>query len=1149
MLTGPSSTSRYSADTFMALPARNKPRKGQKQAAKESDVQPSKMRTAMDAINRFLWDPALEKSQVVIGYLDRFIGIKEKRLEDINFQDDWASVDPFEEFTLPQHRIQYIKYFGQVVWDKREPGRRDDVFGSYGENAALIQDFVKPEDPGVDDDDRNRSQQPEDPRETLRARLREAAWKREEKKRPNVFICFRVLEEKTIQRVIQIQNSNELLKEAALPPHLLHFTLLTMRLSLNCEEQMKKARQLLKDFNISDYVCNDEPIRLKGLGCFRERVLYAIPVDQSGMLTRLHEALRDHMSLGLGQSVLVGQREGQFVPHMTVAKLNRAMTRAGKSISPSNYGRFVNSTFANTRIRALHLCRMEPPGESQSFYLSDCTLPCPSPFLFHSWERLTQRVPHAIQDYVDQELESYRRGRVLADSIPAKALTKKLVILRTLKGQAGVDYCKRTYPGHVFVQAVTEVLDAMAESQANIVFHSAYFFKVWQYRKLLKLAAVAAYDVSIVDYFPVDVESAGAWALKSNQPLYRTLKSFHQWERHCAAETEDYDSKVVNQDERTLYVFDLDHTLLFTPEKASWERLNGKPWRKDCGSWITSAHSVASASDSLCTPGPYYDTFKAVAREVKPGVDRIVVLTGRISRLQSSVEELLHRWGICADEVILKDTRRDEESVAAYKARVITSFTRFFGNIHFYDDKIENIRAVESRLSCIDNVKLISHDTRANSTGNLDFGMQISPIELESKIEGLRALVGHLANAWRATLHDCRVTIPADVPSTALLIPFGSFILGRRNSAENDLDCCFLLDTSVSSSLESLASGLARRVKELPRAGQNVARVRVHEALRARCPRISFLVKIGEWQHEVDAVFLPVENLEVLLKNHGSSFDTETLVAFPAEYRAIVSDIKESYGSEISTPFRAMLGLELAAEALAIVARIGYSTFRKLLEASLTILKLGGLRGNHLGMIKTFQMTALLVEFLAKQDEQTTALTPLSIKQVLQAFWKFLSGLPVERWQTALRGVAEDSSTGFTTCNLIYLERLRDLSQSAGNASDIVEFLQNKQCASVPDRYTEVALILETRDEWKTRLALNAGLPGIVRDICEHANGEFYARGDGCVSFTRGRAIIKLHMRDNSVDYSVNTILSKLLLPRETKLTVSVSDNTDALHP
>ncbi|KAJ7600539.1 hypothetical protein C8J56DRAFT_813343 [Mycena floridula] len=84
---------------------------------------PTKLRTSTDVLNRLLWDPTSNKDNFVIGYEDRFVGIKECALSA------WSRELENEAF-IPLHRIVYFKRTtdGIVVWDKRS--KIDLIFGS-----------------------------------------------------------------------------------------------------------------------------------------------------------------------------------------------------------------------------------------------------------------------------------------------------------------------------------------------------------------------------------------------------------------------------------------------------------------------------------------------------------------------------------------------------------------------------------------------------------------------------------------------------------------------------------------------------------------------------------------------------------------------------------------------------------------------------------------------------------------------------------------------------------------------------------------------------------------------------------------------------------------------------------------------------------
>ncbi|XP_030606383.1 leukocyte receptor cluster member 9 isoform X1 [Archocentrus centrarchus] len=93
-----------------------------------------RMRTADDVISRILWDPSVDASEFVVGYVDRFLGVLERPFCDFNWETNPCDCDYTAELALPKHRIQYFTYRGLRVWDRHT--RTDRVFGSTGQSLA-----------------------------------------------------------------------------------------------------------------------------------------------------------------------------------------------------------------------------------------------------------------------------------------------------------------------------------------------------------------------------------------------------------------------------------------------------------------------------------------------------------------------------------------------------------------------------------------------------------------------------------------------------------------------------------------------------------------------------------------------------------------------------------------------------------------------------------------------------------------------------------------------------------------------------------------------------------------------------------------------------------------------------------------------------
>ncbi|KAJ5535502.1 hypothetical protein N7527_001756 [Penicillium freii] len=80
----------------------------------------NRLRPAGDIINRITWDSAFERSNYIIGFVDRFEGQLEITM------GSWKKETTDEEF-IPQHRVLYIRHTnGEIVWDRRR--RIDTIF-------------------------------------------------------------------------------------------------------------------------------------------------------------------------------------------------------------------------------------------------------------------------------------------------------------------------------------------------------------------------------------------------------------------------------------------------------------------------------------------------------------------------------------------------------------------------------------------------------------------------------------------------------------------------------------------------------------------------------------------------------------------------------------------------------------------------------------------------------------------------------------------------------------------------------------------------------------------------------------------------------------------------------------------------------------
>lgn len=132
-----------------------------------------RMRTADDVISRILWDPSVDASQFVVGYVDRFLGVLERPFCDFNWETSPCDCDYATELALPRHRIQYFSHRGQRVWDRHS--RTDRVFGSTGQSLAppFGREGEVDGEPGGADEDVSGPEETEPEQSTTRKHLEE----------------------------------------------------------------------------------------------------------------------------------------------------------------------------------------------------------------------------------------------------------------------------------------------------------------------------------------------------------------------------------------------------------------------------------------------------------------------------------------------------------------------------------------------------------------------------------------------------------------------------------------------------------------------------------------------------------------------------------------------------------------------------------------------------------------------------------------------------------------------------------------------------------------------------------------------------------------------------------------------------------------
>ncbi|KAL5014423.1 hypothetical protein ScPMuIL_008693 [Solemya velum] len=344
-------------------PARNKKKKKKKgnnaSDIKDDEVLEKKpMKTAYDVVKKILWDSDLLGEDFVVGYLDRFTGIEEKDFSSLNWEDI-TSTDR-SSLALPEHRIHYFKYRGEMVWNKNN--RLDNVFGSTGSGLAIAHAIhnkaggqTNVDTVGKDNNERHDERDEECTVESeLLSDARDDEFTaeselllngagifdhlNEDKKdtRPNYFVALRITNEEIIANVKEVQEyilqQDASFRDCCFTSERLHVTLFAVR--LDSEEQVARTKSVLESCrsDLKRMLIHAEPLKLKGLGAFHIKVIH-VKVEECENLTRAVDFVRSRLEEELIQTSLSYE---VFIPHMTIMNLSRKRARAiSKKIYPT----------------------------------------------------------------------------------------------------------------------------------------------------------------------------------------------------------------------------------------------------------------------------------------------------------------------------------------------------------------------------------------------------------------------------------------------------------------------------------------------------------------------------------------------------------------------------------------------------------------------------------------------------------------------------------------------------------------------------------------------------------------------------------------------------------------------------------------------
>lgn len=198
----------------------------------------------------------------------------------------------------------------------------------------------------------------------------------QDKMRPNYFLAVRVTDEEIRHGVEQVQDyllDNEpVYGPCCILPQALHITLFT--LGLDTPEQVSYAAEVLQRIK-SDIISSlpKEPLQINGVSNFYNRVIYAKVHYKPDFMNFV-----DHLKLLVKEAGLEIRDGHDFVPHMTIMKVTRPVSRqkGSKNVDPWLYNNFEDMSFGQQVIDGIYLCCMGSERREDGFYM------CPSEIHF-----------------------------------------------------------------------------------------------------------------------------------------------------------------------------------------------------------------------------------------------------------------------------------------------------------------------------------------------------------------------------------------------------------------------------------------------------------------------------------------------------------------------------------------------------------------------------------------------------------------------------------------------------------------------------------------------------------------------------------------------------------------------------------------------
>ena len=302
------------------------------------------MKTAGDVVNRVHWDEKINREYITVGYLDRFLGIKECDFNTF----DWGDIvlADLGALAIPEHRIQYFKYKHEVIWDKNQ--RLDNVYGSTGSNITILDVIKKLEDVVYK---KVKVEEEEEEASVGRAVTN-----------PNYFISIPINDDlirfNFNKLSTDIAESSPEISELLVPVSSLHITLCTMR--IDTAEELATVSKVLESIKDKLEECLPINLNFKDFGVFFNKVLHIKCNCEIEKLRKVKDLILDNLR---SKNINLAGNYYDFTPHLTVLKITSKFSSKGKDnlndfIDVNLLERYEDLEFGAQNVTEFQLCKM-----------------------------------------------------------------------------------------------------------------------------------------------------------------------------------------------------------------------------------------------------------------------------------------------------------------------------------------------------------------------------------------------------------------------------------------------------------------------------------------------------------------------------------------------------------------------------------------------------------------------------------------------------------------------------------------------------------------------------------------------------------------------------------------------------------------------